>query len=439
MTEAMKHLLSLLLFSVTLSVHRAEDWPEWRGPTHQGHSTATGLPETWSESQNIAWKTTLPGRGHSTPVSSNGQIWLTTAIETPASPEDAERRVKANDSGQPVTVMQHISLCALMVDAATGKIQHHIELLSISEPDMAHVLNSYATPSPLLADGRLYAHFGSFGTVCLDIKTQKILWKNQELKVDHDLGPGSSPILWQDKLIVCFDGTDIQFITAFDATTGAVSWKTPRTGTLPERGDMKKAYSTPLRVSWAGKEQIISHASNWIYGYEPATGTELWKLPYGETCWSQAACLVADAERIYLTTGYGKSEFISLKAAAPGTTPAVAWRHEKNAPKMSSPLLIDGKLFCADDGGIVQCLEAATGTPLYRERLKGKFSASPIHAEGKIYLSNRDGITYVLPATAEFKVLAENKLDGTLMASPIAIADSLYFRTDKALYRIKKP
>ncbi len=415
----------------------AENWPEWRGTGGQGSSTAKGLPTTWSETSGIAWKTPLPGRGHSTPVIWGEQIWLTTAVEKTAAPADVARRTKSNTGDQPVTVLDSASLRALCLDPVTGRILHNVELLKVAEPQWAHQLNSYASPSPIIKDGRLYAHFGSFGTVCLDTKTLQVLWKNEELHVMHENGPGSTPVLWKNWLIVHFDGSDQQFIAAFDKATGKVAWQTPRSGEMDPRPQQRKAYGTPLIVPINGQPVVVSSAANWVYGYTPATGKELWKLPYGELGFSMSTCPVADGERIYFSTAFGKSQVIALKHKGVAT-PEIAWRNNKNAPKMSSPVLANGLLFYVDDGGILSCVDAATGEAVYRERLGGKFSASIIVAEGRLYISSREGVTTVVPANKEFKIEAQNTLDGSLMASPIAIGSALYLRTDKALYRVGK-
>lgn len=174
-----------------------------------------------------------------------------------------------------------------------------------------------------------------------------------------------------------------------------------------------------------------------MYGYEPTTGKELWKIAYDGLGFSMSVRPVADAERVYVSTSFGKSQVIALKYAGV-PTPEVAWRNNKNAPKMCSPVLANELLFYIDDGGIVSCVDPKTGEAHYRERLGGKFSASPIVADGKIYFASREGVVTILPASKEFKILAQNTLDGPLMASPIAVDGTLYLRTDKALYRIGK-
>ena len=431
----MKNTIALLLLA--FSHVSAEEWPEWRGPNGQGISSAKGLPETWSETSGVVWKAELPGRGHSTPVLTGNQLWLTTALEKAATPDQVKARLATNTGDQPLTVLDSVSLRVLCVDSISGKVLHDMEVLNVKNPQWAHQLNSYASPSPILENGRLYAHFGSLGTVCLDTATLKILWKNEELHVMHENGPGSTPVLSGNRLIAHFDGSDQQFIAAFDKTTGKVVWKTARSGKMDPRPQQRKAYGTPLIVTMNGQATVVSPAADWVYGYEPATGKELWKLPYGELGFSMSVRPVADAERIYISTSYGKSQVIALKYAGL-KTPEIAWRNNKNAPKMCSPVLANDLLFYVDDGGIVSCIDPATGEAHYRERLGGKFSASPILADNKLYFASREGVVTVVPAGREFKILAQNTLEGSLMASPIAVDGTLYLRTDKALYRIGK-
>jgi outer membrane protein assembly factor BamB len=427
-----RFLLPLLFLT---SSARAGNWPEWRGPHAQGHANASGLPETWSETSNVAWKTPLPGRGHSTPVMWGDHMWLTTAIEKTATPDEVKRRLASNTGDQPLVVLSSVSLHAVCLDRNSGKILHDVELLNVKDPQWAHQLNSYASPTPVLEEGRLYAHFGSFGTVALDTKTRRALWKNEELHVMHENGPGSTAVLHKNMLIAHFDGSDAQFIAAFDKNTGKVDWKTLRSGEMDPRPQQKKAYGTPLVVTMNGAPTVVSSAANNIYGYDPRTGKELWKIHYGELGFSMSTVPVADEQQIYFSTSFGKSQVIALKYAGL-QTPEIAWRNNKNAPKMCSPVLHDGLLFYVDDGGIVSCVDVKTGEALYRERLGGKFSASPILADGKLYFCSREGVVTIVPAAKEFKILAQNTLDGPIMASPIADGSALFIRTDKALYKI---
>ncbi|CAN5909830.1 hypothetical protein BH11VER1_BH11VER1_09780 [soil metagenome] len=174
----------------------AANWPQWRGDDGQGHAEGGGYPLTGSESENVVWKTPVPGRGWSSPVIWGSQIWLTTAHETLASPERAAQRlVEANPRGRQLTMLDEVRLHAVCFDRATGKLVHDIELHREKEPQWVHADNSYATPTPVIEDGRLYCHFGTFGTFCVDTVNGRVLWRNTELHLMHDNGPVSSPVL----------------------------------------------------------------------------------------------------------------------------------------------------------------------------------------------------------------------------------------------------
>ena len=414
-----------------------EGWPEWRGVSGQGVSSAKELPAEWSETKGIKWKAALPGRGWSTPVVEGDQIWVTTAIENAASAEQAEKRLKENTGDQPVTVLESVSLRAICVSVESGEVLQDVELLNVKEPQWVHQLNSYASPSPIMKEGRLYAHFGSFGSACLDTRSGSVLWRNEELHVRHENGPGSTPVLWKDRLIVHFDGSDVQFIAAFSTETGKVLWRSERSGEMDPRPQQKKAYGTPLLVETASGPVVVSGAADWVYGYAPDSGKELWKVPYGELGFSMSVRPVADAERIYISTSFGKSQVIALKYSGL-TKPEVLWRNNKNAPKMCSPVLAGGLLYYVDDGGILSCVDALTGEAVYRERLSGKFSASLLLADERLWICSREGVTFVVAPGREFKLLAQNSLEGQIMASPIALDGALLIRTDKALYRLGK-
>jgi outer membrane protein assembly factor BamB len=385
----------------------------------------------------VTWKAELWGRGHSTPLVVGDQVWVTTAIEIAASEAEAKERTKTNTGDQPLSVLSSVSLGAVAIDRKSGKQLHDIELLTVKNPQWAHTLNSYASPTSVIADGRLYASFGAFGAVCMELSSQKILWTNNELQVMHENGPGSTPVLWKDRLIVHFDGSDKQFIAAYDTATGKVAWQTARSGEMDARPQQKKAYGTPMVIESQGKSILVSPAANNLYGYDPATGKELWKFHYGELGFSMSTLPVADGERIYFSTGFGKSKVFAMKHAGE-SVPTVAWSHNKNAPKMSSPLLHEGLLYFVDDGGILTCLEAATGTEIYKERLGGKFSSSPILANGKLIIGSREGNVVVVPAGRKFAIESSNRLDSAIMASPATDGQALLVRTEQALYRIEK-
>ena len=430
--------VALLALSVEMTAICAEEWSQFRGPDGQGHTQATNLPTTWSETENVAWKTLIPGGGHSSPVLADGLVWLTSAIDTPATEEEIKKRLEVNTGGQPVHVAASVSLHAIGVDQITGKIVHDVEVLVKKSPQWVHALNTYASPTPVLEGGRLYCHFGAYGTGCIDTKSGQVLWQNQDLEVMHENGPGSSPVSWGDLIIFHCDGSDEQYIAALNKSDGTLAWKTDRSGEMNSNPQLKKAYGTPLVVEIDGRDQVVSPAADWLYSYDPATGKELWKVAYGELGFSIVPRPVAGHGMIFFSTSFMKAQILALRYADVGDKqPYIAWRYAKQAPQKPSPLLVGEQIYIVGDkGGIATCLEAKTGEPHWQERLGGNYSASPLSADGKIYFCSHEGVTTVVAPGTEFKRLAKNQLDGSLMASPAAINGALFLRTDKALYRL---
>ncbi len=427
----------LLLCLAVSSTAAPVEWPEWRGPGGQGHASGSGLPVRWSETQNIVWKTPIPGRGWSSPVIAGNEIWLTTAVETAASAEDAARRLKANTGDQPLTLLEKVEYRAICVNRDSGKVTRDIALFTEREPQWVHKLNSYASPTPVIEPARLYAHFGASGTVCLDTKSGKVLWRNSDLKIQHENGPGSSPILWRNLLIVHMDGSDHQYVVALDKQTGKVAWKTDRTGKMHENPQLKKSYATPLVLDVDGQEELISPAANWLYAYDPASGRELWKLEFGTLGFSLSSRPVVGHGMIYLSTGFMRPELLAIHYGG-GKQPTIAWRYAKGVPTMSSPLLVGDELyFASDSGGMLTCLDAKSGKEHYRERLGGEHSASPLYADGRIYVPARNGVASVIEPGTSFKLIAKNELPGQHMASYAIAGRAIFLRTDTLLYRIE--
>ncbi|MFO0870438.1 MAG: PQQ-binding-like beta-propeller repeat protein [Pirellulales bacterium] len=418
---------------------RPISWPQWRGPDGQGHApTARDLPIQWSDQQNVAWKTVLPGRGWSSPVMDEATIWMTSAEEVPPTEEEKRRRTADSTNPQQLNVAGRITLHALGVARDSGKIVAQIRLFEIPNPDPIHSLNSYASPSPLLEDGRLYCHFGTNGTACVDTRTQQIVWANQELHLQHENGPGSTPVLYRDWLIVHCDGSDVQFLAALDKRTGKLAWRTERSGTLNSNPQMKKAYGTPLVVTLEGRDVLLSPAADWLYAYDPATGRELWKLNYGVLGFSVVPRPVAAHGLLYMSTSFMQAEVLAVRLGDGTSTPEIAWRSKKGAPQMPSPLVVGDELYLINDKGIATCLDARSGMVHWSERLGGNFCSSPLLADGRIYVGNREGQVFVLAPGKTFQLLATNTTDGAVMATPAAVERALYVRTEHALYRIEK-
>ena len=396
-----------------VSTSNAEDWPQFRGPDGQGHASDRPVATTWSESENITWKTAIPGRGWSSPVILGSQIWMTTAT----------------DEGH--------SLRAICVDRATGSLLHDVEVFKIAEPVNLNAKNSHASPTSVIEPGRLYVHFGTMGTACLDTNSGTVLWTNQELKIDHKEGPGSSPVLWNEFLIVNCDGMDIQYVAALDKHTGKVAWWTWRSGPLDPKNDRQKAYCTPLVIRVGERDQLVSPGADWCIAYDPLTGGEIWKVHYRG--YSTVPRPLFAHGLLYFITGFDKPELIVVRPDGQGdvTESHVVWRYNKQVPANPSPIIVGGEIYFVSDQGVCTCLDALTGEDLWRQRLAGKYSASPILAGGLVYFSNEDGTTFVLRPGRQYELLATNQLEGQLMASPVAVDGELFLRTDTHLYRIE--
>lgn len=409
-------LLSLLLIYGESSVV-AENWPDFRGPTGQGHSAVTSAPLTWSEASHVRWKTPLPGKGWSTPVVWDHQIWMTTATE------DGKK------------------LWALCVDRESGKLEREILVFNVAEPEPINALNSFASPSPVIDAERVYVHFGTYGTAAIDRQSGKVVWRREDLKLAHKEGPGSSPVLDGNRLIVTCDGMDVQYVIALDTQTGKTIWKTDRSLDLSEfQADLRKAYATPLLATVDGQRQLISPGAHAVYGYDPSTGKELWRFRYKG--FSNVARPVIDGERVHINTGYMKPQTLAIRLGGKGdiTDTHLVWTNAQGNPNKPSPLLIDGLLYLiSDNGGVASCLDAATGEKVWSKRLGGNFSASPLYAAGRIYICDQDGKTFVLKPGREYEELAVNELDEGLMASPIAIGNAIFLRSKSHLYRLEQP
>ena len=410
-------------------------WPQFRGPDGQGHAGVRDLPLHWSESKNVAWKTPLEGRAWSSPVIENGIIWVTTAIVITATKEESEKQQAKRSDRNPIRVASKVDFHAIGVDVNSGKILHNFFLFSKDRPQAIHSLNSYASPTPIIQDKKLYCHFGANGTCCLDTTNGKLVWLNREIQVAHENGPGSTPVLWKNLLIAHMDGIDRQMIAAFNKDTGKVVWQTARSGAMRDNPQYKKAYATPLIVTVDSKPVIISPAADWVYAYEPATGKELWKVTYKDLGFSNVARPVTGHGMVFVCTCFGRGKIMALRLSL--NEPEVVWEYNRQTPKMPSPVVLGDELFFVSDSGIVTCLEARTAKPRWVERLGGNYSASPLAAGNRVYFFSREGVATVVAGGGKFEQLAKNTLDGQFMASPAVIPGALILRTDKALYRIE--
>jgi outer membrane protein assembly factor BamB len=418
--------VAAFLASLTLlaAVARAgENWPQFRGPDN-GRSDATGVPLKWSEKENVRWKTPIHGRAWSSPVVWGDQIWMTTATE----------------DGR--------ELFGVCVDKNSGKIIHDLKLFDIATPQYAIPFNSYASPSPVIEEGRVYLTFGSPGTACLDTKTGQKIWERKDFVCNHFRGAGSSPILFENLLIMHFDGSDFQFLVGLNKENGDNVWRTPRSvdfqdldrdGKPQATGDFRKAFSTPVVANIGGAPMLLSLGSKAFYSYDPKTGNEIFRTE-NRSCHSGSATPVFGNGLIYTCTGLAKGELWAIKPGGSGivTDTHVVWKVKRNIPNKPSILLVGDLIYMIDDNGIASCLDAKTGEDVWRQRIGGNFSASPLFAEGRVYFFSEDGKTTVIEAGRQYRALAENQLSDGFMATPAVIDGSLILRTKTHLYRIEQ-
>lgn len=417
--------ISTLLFGIAVIASHfafptsafAADWPEFRGPTHDGHSDAVGLPVTWSRVKNVAWRTELRGKAWSSPVVADGRIYLTNAVASrnEADPHDAR------------------SLRVMALDAAKGKVLWDQEVFSIHDPQSfgTHRKNSFASPTPVVEGGRIYAHFGHLGTACLDT-SGRVIWKSRELAYKPVHGNGGCPVVADDLLIFNCDGEEKPFIAALEKGSGQIRWQVPR------ETDAKKTFSfcTPLLIEVDGKQQLISPGSNMVCALNPADGSEIWRVRYEG--YSVVPRPVFGHNLVYMSTGFDHPVALAIRPDGSGdvTETHVAWRIDKHAPHTPSMLLSGDDFFMVSDNGIVTCADAKTGAVIWQERVAGPCSASPLLAEGRIYITEEKGITHVIRAARKFEHLETNDLQEETLASHAVSGNRLLIRTKGALYCI---
>jgi len=407
-------LTSTLLLALLASIATAsENWPQFRGPHADGHADSKHVATTWSETENVTWKRPIYGRGWSSPVIWKDQIWLTTAT------------------------LDGKQLFAVCIDRQSGDVIHNLKLFEIEKPRFRHLLNSYASPTPVVEEGRVFISFGSYGTACLDTATGKTLWTRQDLPCNHFRGPGSSPMPYKDQIIVHYDGFDFQYVVALDKTTGKNVWKVDRDveyGT--DDGDIMKAYNTPIIINVGGREQLISPTSKATISYDPRTGKEIWRVRYSG--FSSTARPLFDGRLLFINTGFSKAQLHAVRADGLGdvTDTHAEWRITQSIPSKPSHILLDGLIYMVHDGGVAMCIEADTGKTVWRKRIGGKHSASAIYAGGHIYFCDQEGTTTVIRPGRKYGQVAANKLNIGCMASPAAVGKSLFLRTETHLYRI---
>ena len=417
---------ALPLSALSKDVKNTSHWNQFRGPNGDGVSTSSNLPTEFSGTRNVRWRAAIHGLGWSSPVVWKNQVWITTARE---------------DGSE---------LFALCVNLETGEIMHDIKVFDVANPQNEWSdLNTHATPTPIVEEGRIYVHFGTYGTACLDTVTGKKLWERRDLNCDHRVRPASSPIMDNDLLFLTYDGVDQQFIAAVEKETGQTRWlrkRTYKSGQEPPKSkpnDNRKSYATPTIIEHNGRRQLISPAAEATYSYDPSTGKELWFIRHGKGFGYNVTCRpIYRHGLVFTNSGISKNLFaIDPSGSGDVTDTHIRWTTRRGVQNIPAPLVVGDNLYMiGDSGGMVSCLDAKTGKQLYQERLGGiqNHWVSPIFADGKIYFFSRDGVFSVIEASSEFKVLFKNESDTVFVSMPAIARDSMLIRSNTHLYRIAK-
>lgn len=409
-------LTCMLVFTQSVFAQRAtSNWPQMFGPDGNGHAVADNLPVQWNKNTNVTWSAAIDGEGWSSPVIYDGQIWFTTA----------------KDNGR--------QLFAVTVDAKTGKNIKYIKLKEVGDLQQKHQLNSYASPTPVIDGEQVYLHFGTYGTFCVNTKTHEIEWKREDLNVSHSVGPGSSPIGYDDKIIFHNDGTDKRYVIALYKKNGKTAWKAERSNTINKFKERKKSFCTPTLTKHNGMDMLISVAADSTFAYDPKTGKELWRYEYEG--YSNVPKPLVYKGNVIFSSGYDVASLISfnIDSKLKGKNEE-NWEFSRKVPRRSTPIIVDDHIYMTSDTGIMQCLDANTGELKWVERLGRNinFCASPLYASGRIYVFNQEGTTTVIrPNPDKLDVLAQNELPAGCMATPAISNNALFIRTKTHLYRIE--
>jgi outer membrane protein assembly factor BamB len=427
----MRRVLSIICLGIALTpwaiAASPTPWPEFRGPLQNGYAAVNShIPLTWSETENVVWKTAIPYSGWSSPVIEQDVLWMTSAT-----PEGT-------------------AFYAIGVDAASGEIVYNEQLFTCEAPeDLGNTVNGYASPTSAIGDGRLYVHFGIYGTACIDTQTKQVLWKREDLECRHYRGPGSSVVLYKELVILTFDGVDQQYVIALDSKTGKTVWRRDRStkwddfdenGQPKREGDMRKAFSTPILAEVNGEPLLISVGGCSIFGYDPNTGKEIWAM--ATPGFTPSIRPVLYKNLTFAALGYGTREFRALRFDGQGALGEdhVAWKLTTKAevPDTASPVVVDGLIYVLSDRGMMTCLDAETGEVIWSERIGGNYMASTLYANGYIYCFSKQGTVTVLKPGRTFTVVNTIEMDEGFMASPAVHGNALYLRTTSFLYRIEE-
>jgi outer membrane protein assembly factor BamB len=410
----------VLLLGGSAGLQGADSWTRFRGPNGDGVvASTTTLPLQWTKEEGLAFRTPIPGQGWSSPVVSDGRIYLSAAIAT-------------NNETDPKKANYDLSL--LILDSQSGSLIKTVSLIDQKggKNSKIHKKNSHASPTPIIDGDRVYVHFGYQGTVCTD-REGEVIWKNRDLFFKPVHGNGGTPILVDQHLIFTCDGASDPKVVALRADDGKVAWEVKR----PVETKKKFSFCTPTLISVAGRKQVIAPGSDCVLALNPINGEIIWQLNY--TGYSVIPKPVFHQGTVFLSTSYDSPSMIAIDPTGQGdvTKTHLRWTVEKNVPHTPSMIARDGLIHSVSDNGIAMCVDAETGDVIYKKRIGGSFSASPLLVKDRIYFTDEAGMTTVVQAGREFNVLAENDLGERTLASAAVDGNALIMRTADAVYRIE--
>ena len=420
-------LVAVWTLIASLVVHTSsfadDSWTEFRGPSANGIAHAeSSVPSEWSREKNIAFRTPLPGQGWSSPVIADGRIYLSAAI-----PQGEENG--ANESAP------QYALSLIILDANSGELLKSVALMeqTAATSQQVHRKNSHASPTPIVDGNRVFVHFGYQGTACVD-SDGNLIWTNRDLFFKPVHGNGGSPILVDDKLIFTCDGASDPKVVALDAQTGKVAWEVQR----PNDAKSKFSFCTPSLIIVDGQQQVIAPGSECVLAIDPANGSVIWQLLYSG--YSVIPKPIYHDGLVYISTGYETPSMLAIDPTGSGdvTKTHLKWSLKKNVPHTASMIADAGLIYSVSDAGIAICVDAQSGEVIYRERVGGNFSASPILVGNKLYYTSEAGVTTVIATGRQYKVLAKNDLGERTLASAAVDGNALIMRTADAIYRIEE-
>ena len=415
-------LFVFFLFAAKQVSSQEKNWTQFRGSNLNGMAISENIPLKWDESV-IKWKTEIHDKGYSSPVVYNNQIWVTTATT------DGKK------------------LYAVCLDYQTGNIIYDLLVFTPEVVEGKHSLNTYASPTPCIEKDKVYVHYGSMGTACINTADGSIVWKRTDLKCKHVQGPASSPIIYKDMLILHFEGTDVRFIVALDKTNGQTIWKSDRPAEpyepLQEIG--RKAYITPIIVNVKGRDMLISDGSAVCIAYDPNTGREIWRVVDGAE--STIAMPFTENGVVFWYAGYmvadDGSKYTNMLAVNPDgsgdiTRTNVIWkkRDELSRNHSLTPVIKDGLIYTVNTFNKLMCIDAASGEEVWSKHLLSNYDASPIYVNGNIWFFSVKGEVLTIKEGRKYEVIASNKMESGIWATPAVLRNSIIVRTQNYLYRI---